>query len=129
TERQAARGRSAVSRHLLRAGPESFGSHRCLSLLPWRRRPILYCRNTVARRGAALFVMIQLYLFREKQRQVEPTTQAAQRLSDDDLRSLSDMVAKLPPPKPPEEPVDAARIEAAGYLARNKHCLFSHNRD
>jgi cytochrome c553 len=34
--------------------------------------------------------MIQLYLFREKQRQVEPMTQAAQRLSDDDLRSLSD---------------------------------------
>jgi cytochrome c553 len=61
----------------------------------------------------ALFVMIQLYLFREKQRQVEPMTQAAQRLSDDDLRSLSDLIAKLPPPKPPEEPVDAARIERA----------------
>jgi cytochrome c553 len=60
----------------------------------------------------ALFVMIQLYLFREKQRQVEPMTQAAQRLSDDDLRSLSDMIAKLPPPKPPEEPVDAARTNA-----------------
>jgi cytochrome c553 len=77
----------------------------------------------------ALFVMIQLYLFREKQRQVEPMTQAAQRLSDDDLRSLSDMIAKLPPPKPPEEPVDAARIERAWSLVRKHHCLFCHNSD
>src|ERR1700737_2800105 len=63
----------------------------------------------------ALFVMIQLYPFRGKRRQVEPMTQAAQRLSDDDLRSLSDMIAKLPPPKPPEEPVDAAASSAPGH--------------
>jgi len=77
----------------------------------------------------ALFVMIQLYLFREKQRQVEPMTQAAQGLSDDDLRGLSDMIAKLPPPKPLEEPVDAARIERAWSLVRKHHCLFCHNSD
>ena len=64
-------------------------------------------------------MMIQLYPFREKQRQVEPMTQAAQGLSDDDLRGLSDTIAKLPPPKPPEEPVDAARIESAWSLVRN----------
>ena len=77
----------------------------------------------------ALFILIQLYLFREKQRRVEPMTQAAQGLSDDDLRGLSDMIAKLPPPKPPEEPVDAARIERAWSLVRKHHCLFCHNSD
>jgi len=77
----------------------------------------------------ALFVLIQLYLFREKQRRVEPMTQAAQGLTDDDLRRLSDMVASLPPPKPPAEPVDATRIERASLLARKHHCIFCHNPD
>jgi cytochrome c553 len=77
----------------------------------------------------ALFVMIQLYLFREKQRQVEPMTQAAQGLSDDDLRRLSDMVAKLPAPKAPAEPLDGTRIERAWSLARKHHCIFCHKPD
>jgi cytochrome c553 len=34
----------------------------------------------------APFVLIQLYLFREKQRRVEPMTDAAKDLTDDDLR-------------------------------------------
>ena len=46
----------------------------------------------------AAYVLIQLYLFREKQRRVEPMTQAVQGLSDDDLRRLSEMIAKLPAP-------------------------------
>jgi cytochrome c553 len=77
----------------------------------------------------APFVLIQLYLFREKQRQVEPMTQAAQSLSDDDLRGLSGMIAKLPAPKPPEESIDAARIEHAWSLVRKHHCLFCHSSD
>ena len=77
----------------------------------------------------APFVLIQLYLFREKLRRVESMTQAARSLSDDDLRGLSDMIAKLPPPKPPEEPVDAVRIERAWALVRKHHCLFCHNSD
>ena len=77
----------------------------------------------------AAYVLIQLYLFREKQRRVEPMTQAVQGLSDDDLRRLSEMIAKLPAPKPPAEPVEAARIERAWALARKHHCLFCHNSD
>ncbi len=77
----------------------------------------------------AAYVLIQLYLFREKQRQVEPMTQAMQGLSDDDLRRLSEVIAKLPAPKPPAEPVDAARIERAWPLARKYHCIFCHNLD
>ena len=59
----------------------------------------------------APFVLIQLYLFREKQRRVEPMTQAAQGLTDDDLRQFSDFIAKLPAPKPPQGAPDAARID------------------
>ncbi len=77
----------------------------------------------------AAYVLIQLYLFREKQRRVEPMTQAAQGLSDDDLRELSEMIAKLPAPKPPAEPLDAARIERAWSLASKHHCVFCHNPD
>jgi len=36
----------------------------------------------------APFVLIQLYLFREKQRRVEPMTDAAKDLTDDDLRQF-----------------------------------------
>ena len=39
----------------------------------------------------APFVLIQLYLFREKQRRVEPMTDAAKDLTDDDLRQFSDL--------------------------------------
>jgi cytochrome c553 len=77
----------------------------------------------------AAYVLIQLYLFREKQRRVEPMTQAAQGLSDDDLRQLSEVIARLPAPKPPAEPLDAARIERAWPLARKHHCIFCHNSD
>jgi cytochrome c553 len=75
------------------------------------------------------FVLIQLYLFREKQRRVETMTQAAQGLTDDDLRRLSDVIASLPAPKPPAGPVDAARIERARVLARKNHCIFCHHSD
>ena len=59
----------------------------------------------------APFVLIQLYLFREKQRRVEPMTDAAKDLTDDDLRQFSDFMAKLPAPKPPQDSPDAARME------------------
>jgi cytochrome c553 len=46
------------------------------------------------------FLLIQLYMFREKLRQVEPMTAAAQGLSDEELRQLSAFISKLPPPNP-----------------------------
>jgi cytochrome c553 len=77
----------------------------------------------------APYVLIQLYLFREKQRRVEPMNDATKDLTDDDLRKFSDFIAKLPAPKPPAEPVDPARIERASLLARKHHCIFCHNSD
>jgi len=77
----------------------------------------------------APFVLIQLYLFREKQRRVEPMTQAAQGLTDDDLRQFSDFIAKLPAPKPPQGAPDAARIERGRALAQSHRCGFCHSPD
>jgi cytochrome c553 len=77
----------------------------------------------------APFVLIQLYLFREKQRRVEPMTDAAKDLTDDDLRRFSDFIAKLPAPKPPQDSPDAARMERGRGLAQSYHCGFCHNPD
>jgi hypothetical protein len=55
------------------------------------------------------YTLIQLYLFRERQRVFEVMNDAAKGLSDDDLRSLSESMAKLPPPHPAEG-ADPARI-------------------
>src|SRR5438132_177277 len=77
----------------------------------------------------APFVLIQLYLFREKQRRVEPMTQAAQGLTDDDLRQFSEFIVKLPAPKPPQGAPDAARIERGRALAQSHRCGFCHSPD
>src|SRR5215207_9671847 len=44
------------------------------------------------------FLVIQLYVFRERQRIAEPMNQLTKGLTDDDLRSFSDELAKLPAP-------------------------------
>ena len=59
----------------------------------------------------APYLLIQLYLFREKQRVSEPMNDID--FSDDDLRLFSDNLSKLPPPLPPSSAPDAARMTAA----------------
>src|SRR5215208_453126 len=59
----------------------------------------------------ASFLLIQLYVFREKQRIAEPMNELTKDLTDDDLRALSDELAKLPPPVPPTVGAEPARIE------------------
>jgi cytochrome c553 len=56
-------------------------------------------------------------------------TAAAKDLTNDDLRSLSDYIAKLPPPEPPAEPVDLARGARGRVLANQYHCVVCHNPD
>jgi cytochrome c553 len=47
-----------------------------------------------------VFLTIQLLMFRDKLRVVEPMNQAMQGLTDDDLRNIVVYLAKLPPPNP-----------------------------
>lgn len=77
----------------------------------------------------APYVLIQLFLFREKQRVVEIMNEMAKGFSDDDLRKFSDFIAKLPKPQPPAGEVDAARMQRAQVLVQQNRCGFCHNTD
>ena len=75
------------------------------------------------------YLTIQLLMFREKLRVVEPMNQMMQGLKDDDLRSMVAYLAKLPPPEPADGSIDPARMERARTLIKQHRCNFCHNRD
>ena len=77
----------------------------------------------------AFYLTIQLVMFREKLRVVEPMNQMMQGLRDDDLRNMASQLAKLPTPKPADDPVDSARVERARTLIEEHRCNFCHNPD
>ncbi len=77
----------------------------------------------------AFYLLIQLFMFRERMRVVEVMNRMTQGLSDDDLRSLADTIAKLPSPPPAGDPADPARMERARALIEQHRCNFCHNRD
>jgi cytochrome c553 len=77
----------------------------------------------------AAFLLIQLYQFREKQRLAEPMNELTKDFTDDDLRTFSDELAKLPPPTPPADGAQAARLEKGRIAAQRHRCGFCHNPD
>ena len=77
----------------------------------------------------APYLLIQLFMFREKLRVFEPMNDMAKALSDDDLRAFSDFIAKLPKPAPPADAGDPARLQRAAALAKQYHCNACHNSD
>jgi cytochrome c553 len=77
----------------------------------------------------AFFVIAQLFLFREGRRGNAVMTEAARGLTDADLRSFGDAVARLPAPGPPADPPDPARMERARALLRRHPCAVCHNPD
>jgi len=74
------------------------------------------------------YTLIQLYLFREKQRKIEVMNEYAKDLSDDDLRQFSDAISKLPAP-PPDGAIDAARMQQGYALIEKHHCNLCHQSD
>jgi cytochrome c553 len=74
----------------------------------------------------AAYSLVQLYMFREKLRQVELMNEMAKGLSDDDLRMLSDTISKLPPPHPVNDTPDAARMARAQDLIAKNRCNSCH---
>jgi cytochrome c553 len=68
-------------------------------------------------------------MFREKLRVVELMNQVMQGFKDDDLRSMADTLAKLPPPEPAGGSMDAARMERARTLIEQHRCNFCHQRN
>jgi cytochrome c553 len=77
----------------------------------------------------AFYVMVQLYMFRERLRTVEVMNAMTQGLTDDDLRRMADAIAQLPPPRPVEAHGDPARLERARALIQQHRCAFCHNPD
>jgi cytochrome c553 len=77
----------------------------------------------------APYVLIQLFLFREKLRVVDIMNDAVTGFTDDDLRTFADAISKLPAPQPAAVPSDPVRTERARALVRQYRCDFCHNPD
>ncbi len=77
----------------------------------------------------AKYTLIQLFMFREKLRPVEPMTELTKGWTDADLQQAADFIATLPPPKPPSDPPDPARLERARTLVELNHCNVCHRSD
>jgi cytochrome c553 len=76
-----------------------------------------------------LFVMYQLFFYRDGRRKSPEMNAIAKDISDADLTALSDYVAKLPPMKPVEGPADKARYDRGAALATQRMCTVCHNAD
>ena len=77
----------------------------------------------------APYTLIQLFMFREKLRASEPMNEMAKALTDDDLRTFSDFIAKLPKPAPPAEAGDPARMQRGQAATQQHRCDTCHNLD
>jgi cytochrome c553 len=72
------------------------------------------------------YLTIQLFMFREKLRVVEPMNQVMQGFNDGDLRDMAAYLAKLPPPEPAGGSIDAARMARARAVIEQHRCNFCH---
>jgi cytochrome c553 len=75
------------------------------------------------------YVSTQLLMFREGMRLAEPMNAMLKGLSDEDLRRMAQVIAKLPPPAPAAQSSDRARRERARLLVQEHRCNFCHNDD
>ncbi len=76
----------------------------------------------------SLYVITQLFLFREARRSSEAMNAVAKNLTDDDLRGFSDYIGTLPPvpPPPPAAPPDPVRMGKGRALAEQHRCVACH---
>jgi len=112
----------------------------CLAAaLSERRDPCLACHGAegqsetpdVPSLGAqpSAYTLIQLFMFREGLRVAEPMNALAKELSDQDLQSIADFFATLPPPRLADEPGSAARLEQGRALIEQNRCNVCHRPD
>lgn len=76
-----------------------------------------------------LFVMYQLFFYREGRRKNPEMNTIAKDLSDAELTSISEHVAKLPAPPPQSGVPDEAKFKRGATLARERICATCHNDD
>ena len=74
------------------------------------------------------YLTVQLLMFRDKLRAVEPMTGMLAGAANADLQAMAATLAKLPPPAPPAGgPIDAARVERAKAVIAQNRCNFCHS--
>ena len=81
--------------------------------------------------NSSLYVITQLFLFREGRRKNEAMVAMAKPMTDADLRGFSDYIgtlAAVPAPAPPNAP-DATRMIKAKALAEQHKCTYCHGAD
>ncbi len=76
-----------------------------------------------------LFVMYQLFFYREGRRKSDEMKLVAKGLSDRDLEAVSDWVSKLRPAPPVPGAIDEARFKRGAELAAKRQCASCHNPD
>jgi cytochrome c553 len=75
------------------------------------------------------YVLIQLYLFREKMRRFDVMNDALKGFTDDDLRTFADRISRLPPPQPTADTIDPGRMARGQALVRQYRCNVCHTPD
>jgi cytochrome c553 len=75
------------------------------------------------------YLTIQLVMFRDRLRVVDVMNEVMKGLSDNDVRSLADFIAKLPAPQPQPQPADPARMARAQALLQQHRCNICHRPD
>jgi cytochrome c553 len=131
--------RGAVLAVMLVAAAAVAGSRVQAETLEEKVAPCLACHgekgtseieNTPSLGGQpAPYALIQIYMFRDKLRIFEVMNEMTKPLTDDDLRSVSDFIATLPPPPPLVDQADATRIERGKALIKQNRCDFCHRPD
>jgi cytochrome c553 len=71
------------------------------------------------------YVLIELYMFRQKLRVAAPMNDMMDGVSDTDLQTFADAIAKLPAPKPAED-ADPTRMAQGQALVDRNRCNFCH---
>jgi cytochrome c553 len=77
----------------------------------------------------APYLLIQLFLFREKLRSAAVMNEVARALSDEELQSTADELAMLPAPAALAEEPDPQRMQRARALAQKNRCAICHGAD
>ena len=76
-----------------------------------------------------LFVMYQLFFYREGRRKNPEMNTIAKELSDAELDAIAGHVAKLPPSPPAGGAIDEERYKRGAELAQKRICASCHNPD